>query len=115
MHSGEGSRRAPQSTLEQQSSAADSEFVKLNDDFVEKIRSIPEGNKEFWVEPLTPQPEVRRSTKQMKALERYSPFLHYFLLTDSSEPGCYEEALQVEAKDKWELAMDDDMESFVKN
>jgi len=37
------------------------------------------------------------------------------LLTDSGEPGCYEEALQVEAKDKWELAMDNEMESLMKN
>jgi len=28
---------------------------------------------------------------------------------------CYEEALQVEAKDKWELAMDDEIEPLMKN
>jgi len=32
------------------------------------------------------------------------------LLTDSGEPKCYEEDLQVETKDKWELAMDDEIE-----
>jgi len=36
-------------------------------------------------------------------------------LTDSGEPECYEDALQVKAKDKWELAMDDEMKSFMKN
>jgi len=40
--------------------------------------------------------------------------LHY-LLTESGEPGCYEEALQVKDKVKWELAMDDEMESLMKN
>ena len=37
------------------------------------------------------------------------------LLADSDEPECYEEALQVEAKDKWELSMNDEMESLIKN
>ena len=37
------------------------------------------------------------------------------LLTDSVELEYYEEALQVEDKVKWELAMDDEMESLMKN
>ena len=37
------------------------------------------------------------------------------MLTNSGEPECYKEALQVKAKDKWELAMDDEMESLMKN
>jgi len=37
------------------------------------------------------------------------------LLTDNGEPECYEEALQVQTKDKWELTMDDDIESLMKN
>jgi len=37
------------------------------------------------------------------------------LLTDSGDLECYEEALQVEAKDKWELAMDDEIKSLMKN
>jgi len=36
------------------------------------------------------------------------------LLTDSGEPECYKEALQVEAKNKWELAMDDEIGSLMK-
>ena len=48
------------STLEQQSSVADLEFVELDDVPVEKIQSIPEGDEESRVEPLTPQTEVRR-------------------------------------------------------
>jgi len=34
------------------------------------------------------------------------------LLIDSGEPECYEEALQVEAKDKWELVIDDEIRVF---
>ena len=41
--------------------------------------------------------------------------MYYLLLTDSGEPECYEEALQVETKNKWELAMDDEMEFLMKN
>ena len=37
------------------------------------------------------------------------------LLTDSAESECYEEDLHVEAKDKWKRAMDDEMESLMKN
>ena len=39
----------------------------------------------------------------------------YLLLNDSDEPECYEKALQVEAKDKWELAMDDEIASLMEN
>jgi len=37
------------------------------------------------------------------------------LLTDSGEPECYKEALQVKVKDKCELIMDDEIESPMKN
>jgi len=67
------------------------------------------------VEPLTPQSELRRSTMTTRSPERYSPALHYLLLTDSAESECYEEALQVEDKVKLELTMDDEMESLIKN
>ena len=49
---------APLSTPDQQD-AADSEFVKLDDVPVKKIRSITEGNEELRVEPPTPQSELR--------------------------------------------------------
>jgi len=41
--------------------------------------------------------------------------LHYLLLTNSGESECYEEALQVKAKAKWELAMDDEIGSLIEN
>ena len=46
---------------------------------------------------------------------RYFPALQYLLLTDSGEPKCYEKALQVEDKVRRELAIDDEMESLMKN
>jgi len=36
-------------------------------------------------------------------------------LTDSGEPKCHEESLQVETKKKWELAMKEEMDPFVHN
>jgi len=62
-----------------------------------------------------PQDELRRSTRQTKAPERCSLSLHYLLLTDSGEPKCYEEALQVKVEAKCELAVDDEMVSLMEN
>jgi hypothetical protein len=49
-----------------------------------------------------PASVVRISTKLSRPPERYSPSLYYLLLTDSGEPECYEEAMQVDTKNKWE-------------
>jgi len=54
---------------------------------------------ESRVVPPTPQAELRRSTRKMKTQERYSPAIHYLLLTDSGEIEYYEEALQVKTND----------------
>jgi hypothetical protein len=35
------------------------------------------------------------------------------LLVDSGEPECYEEAMQVDTKKKWEQGMKEEMDSFV--
>lgn len=56
---------------------------------------------------------LRRSTREIKALERYSPSLHYLLLTDGGELESFDEAMEVSIK--WEQAMDDDMWSLEKN
>jgi hypothetical protein len=36
-------------------------------------------------------------------------------LTDSGEPECYEEAMQVDTKRKWEQGMKEEMDSLVNN
>jgi len=64
-------RVASRSTLEQRD-AVKSEFVEFDDAFVKKVRNIPNGNEELRVELLTPQSELRRSTRTTKALERFS-------------------------------------------
>jgi len=82
---------------------------------MDKTRNIFEGNVESWVAPTTPQTKLRFSTKQTKALERYSSALHYLLLTDSGESECYEEALQMKVKAEWELVMGDEIASLMEN
>uniref|UniRef100_A0A803LDU0 Retrovirus-related Pol polyprotein from transposon TNT 1-94-like beta-barrel domain-containing protein n=1 Tax=Chenopodium quinoa TaxID=63459 RepID=A0A803LDU0_CHEQI len=58
-------------------------------------------------EPSTP-PMVRRSSRPIKPPNRYSPSLHYLLLTDSGEPECYQEAMGMGDTLKWEQAMEDE-------
>ena len=58
---------------------------------------------------------VRRSSRTIREPDRYSPLLHYLLLTDEGEPESFDEALQVEDSIKWEQAMDDEMRSLEKN
>jgi hypothetical protein len=41
--------------------------------------------------------------------------LYYLLLIDSGEPKCYEEAMQVDTKKKWEKGMKEEMDSLVNN
>jgi hypothetical protein len=41
--------------------------------------------------------------------------LYYLLLTDSGEPECYEEAMQVDTKKKWEQGMKEEMDSLENN
>ena len=75
----------------------------------------PTPTAEFVVEQVTPELVLRRSSRTIKAPDRYSPSLHYLLLTDKGEPESFDEALQVEGSIKWEQAMDDEMRSFEKN
>ncbi|RVW50266.1 Retrovirus-related Pol polyprotein from transposon TNT 1-94 [Vitis vinifera] len=67
------------------------------------------------VDLSTPIVEVRRSSRNTRPPQRYSPVLNYLLLTDGGEPECYDEALQDENSSKWELAMKDEMDSLLGN
>ncbi|KAL5769829.1 hypothetical protein ACOSP7_013983 [Xanthoceras sorbifolium] len=113
--------------------------VIFNENLMYKDRSIAESSsstteaetKEFaefeeisgsdvQISPETVQeeldaPELRRSSRVPKPIQRYSPSLHYLLLTDSGEPECYDEAMQVEDSVKWESAIRDEMDSLMSN
>ena len=63
----------------------------------------------------TPIAEDRRSFRNIRPPQHYSPVLNYLLLTNGGEPECYDEALQDENSSKWELAMKDEMDSLLEN
>ena len=86
------------------------EFAEFEEISENDVQTSPEAVQE---EPSTP--EVRRSSRIPKPTQRYSPSLHYLLLTDSGEPECYDEAMQVEDSVKWESAMQDEMDSLMSN
>ena len=75
----------------------------------------PNPTEESEVEQVSPEQVLRRSSRSTRAPDRYSPSLHYLLLTDEGEPESFDEALQVEDSIKWEHAMDDEMRSLEKN
>ena len=58
---------------------------------------------------------VRRYTKLSRPPERFSPSLYYWLMTNYGEPKCYEEAMQVGDRKKWEQGMNEEMDSLVRN
>eukprot|EP00253_Pinus_taeda_P025456 PITA_25456 len=94
------------------------------DEITEKVK-VPENNNNQQTQqqqpsqlqqaPQTPESGVRRSTRISRPPERYSPSLYYLLFTDSGEPECYEEAMQVESRKKWEVAMEEEMDSLKHN
>ena len=45
----------------------------------------PTPTEECKVEQVTPEQVLRRSSRSMRAPDRYSPSLHYLLLTDEGE------------------------------
>ena len=64
---------------------------------------------------VTPEQVLRRSSRSIRAPDRYSPSLQYLLLTDEGESESFDEALQVEDSIKWEQDIDDEMRSLEKN
>ncbi|KAL6332866.1 hypothetical protein AAG906_017135 [Vitis piasezkii] len=95
-----------------------SEFVNLDELTESTIQKWGEEDKEnvnSQVDLSTPVTEVRRSSRNIRPLQRCSPVLNYLLLTDGGEPECYDEALQDENSSKWELAMKDEMDSLLGN
>ncbi|RVW77419.1 Retrovirus-related Pol polyprotein from transposon TNT 1-94 [Vitis vinifera] len=95
-----------------------SEFVNLDELTESTVQKWGEKDKEnvnSQVDLSTLVAEVRRSSRNIRPPQRYSPVLNYLLLTDGGEPECYDEALQDENSSKWELAMKDEMDSLLGN
>ena len=81
-----------------------------------KENEVPKApkNQEQQQVPQTPV-NIRTSTRMSKPPEQLYPSLYYLLMIDSSEPECYEEAMQVETRKKWEHGMNEEMDSLVRN
>ncbi|RVW83338.1 Retrovirus-related Pol polyprotein from transposon TNT 1-94 [Vitis vinifera] len=86
---------------------------RLPEEFGAGVKKIRRMNVNSQVDLSTPVAEVRRSSRNIRPPQRYSPVLNYLLLTDGGEPECYDEALQDENSSKWELAMKDEMDSLL--
>ena len=80
---------------------------------VQKRGEEDKENVNSQVDLSTPVAEVRRSSRNIRPSQRYSPTLNYLLLTDGGEPEFYDETLQDENSSKWELAMKDEMDSLL--
>jgi hypothetical protein len=90
----------------------------LDDIIEEEIPKVRENKNVQHQEkqvPQTPAIVFRKSTRLSRPPERYSLSLYYFLLTDSGEPECYEEEMQVDTKNKWEQEMKEEMDSLENN
>ena len=73
-----------------------SEFVNLDELTERTVHKRGEEDKEnviSHVDLSTLVAEVRRSSKNIRPRQRYSPVLNYLLLIDGGEPKCYDEAL----------------------
>ena len=101
------------SIVESSSSSTEAEtkeFVEFEEISCNDVQISPEAVQE---EPGTPA--LRRSSRIPRPIQRYSPSLHYLLLSDNGEPECYDQAMQVEDSVKWESAMKDEMDSLMSN
>ncbi|KAJ7959734.1 Retrovirus-related Pol polyprotein from transposon TNT 1-94 [Quillaja saponaria] len=58
---------------------------------------------------------LRRSQRQIRAPNRYSPYLNFVLYKDASEPESFKEIIEDESSWKWEQAMKEEMNLLAKN
>ena len=80
-----------------------SEFVNLDELTEGTVQKRGEEDKEnvnLQVDLSIPVAEVRRSSKNIRPPQRYSPTLNYLLLIDGGELECYDEPLQDENSSK---------------
>ena len=67
------------------------------------------------IQPDNAPPQlVRRSSRPHKPSQRYPPS-NYILLSDEGELNCFQEACKVEHSKEWKKAMEEEMNSLLKN
>jgi len=87
----------------------------LTKNTVQKKGEEDKENVNTQVDQSTLVAKIRRSSTITRPPQRYSLALNYILLTNTSEPKCYDKALQDENSSKWELAIKDEMDSLLRN
>ena len=60
-------------------------------------------------------PKGRRYPLRQRKVSFLYPYSQYVLLIDEGEPECYEEAMTYVHKEKWDSAMQDEMDSLHEN
>ena len=89
------------------------EYTMLDEIKENEVPKAPKNQEQQQV--LETPATIRNYTRLRRPPERLSPSLYYLLMTDSGELECYEEAMQVETRKKWEQGMDEQMDSLVRN
>ena len=74
-----------------------------------EVPKVPENEEQRYV-PQTPA-SVIISTRLSRPPEWFSPSLYYLLMSYSSDPKCYENAMWVETRNKWEQGINEEMYS----
>ena len=101
--------------LEQEASMKPIEMKDIND---EDLTSEVDDNLEdvsVEAEVTTLIIEIQRSTRARRPTAKYTSDMNYILMTDGSKPESYVEAKHMEDSLKWELAMQEEMDSLHKN
>ena len=88
-------------------------YTVLDEIKEKEVPKAPENQEQQQV-PGNPA-TVKKSTRLSRSPERFSPSLYYLLMTDSCELECFEEAMQVETRKKWEQGMNEEMDSLVRD
>ena len=93
--------------LLQQHEKKEDDYVVLDDTPQDDVPVIPHDVQQPQHQIPHTLENVRWSTRKIGPLEGFSPSLYSILLIDANEPECYDEAMKVDTKIKWEFAMKD--------
>ena len=95
--------RSSTSTRDECPEVKKTEEVPLKDIQVKESKTSDSENKEAVAQEADPHTlvtELKRSSRTIRPPQRYSPALHYILLTDKGELKSYKEAMQAKESTK---------------
>ena len=95
---------------EKQTRSAGDEYMELED--IEESKISRDDNIQEQLEDEEPLPELRRTTRVRRPLQRLNYSLNHLLVTDSGKPESYQEAIQHNSKMEWEKSMQEEIDSL---